>query len=191
MIRLGVLGSTKGTDLLPILEAIQGGVLNASVEVVISNKKGAPLLEKAKKYNVDHFFISHKNKTREAFDKEISERLKEKEVDLVLLVGFMRILSERFVIDWYGKIINVHPSLLPKYAGGMNEDVHGQVLKAGDKETGCTVHLVTERVDEGPILVQKKCPVLAEDTVSSLKERVQKLEGKALVEVIKNWKKGE
>ena len=191
MIRLGVLGSTKGTDLLPILEAIQGGVLNASVLVVISNKKGAPLLEKAKKYNVDHFFISHKNKTREAFDKEISERLKEKEVDLVLLVGFMRILSERFVIDWYGKIINVHPSLLPKYAGGMNEDVHGQVLKAGDKETGCTVHLVTERVDEGPILVQKKCPVLAEDTVSSLKERVQKLEGKALVEVIKNWKKGE
>ena len=191
MIRLGVLGSTKGTDLLPILEAIQGGVLNASVEVVISNKKGAPLLEKAKKYNVDHFFISHKNKTREAFDKEISERLKEKEVDLVLLVGFMRILSERFVIDWYGKIINVHPSLLPKYAGGMNEDVHGQVLKAGDKETGCTVHLVTERVDEGPILVQKKCPVLAEDTVSSLKERVQKLEGNALVEVIKNWKKGE
>jgi len=191
MIRLGVLGSTKGTDLLPVLEAIQEGVLNASVEVVISNKKGAPLLEKAKKYNVDHFFISHKNKTREAFDKEISERLKEKEVDLVLLVGFMRILSERFVIDWYGKIINVHPSLLPKYAGGMNEDVHGQVLKAGDKETGCTVHLVTERVDEGPILVQKKCPVLAEDTVSSLKERVQKLEGKALVEVIKNWKKGE
>ena len=191
MIRLGVLGSTKGTDLLPVLEAIQEGVLNASVEVVISNKKGAPLLEKAKKYNVDHFFISHKNKAREAFDKEISERLKEKEVDLVLLVGFMRILSERFVIDWYGKIINVHPSLLPKYAGGMNEDVHGQVLKAGDKETGCTVHLVTERVDEGPILVQKKCPVLAEDTVSSLKERVQKLEGKALVEVIKNWKKGE
>ena len=191
MIRLGVLGSTKGTDLLPVLEAIQEGVLNASVEVVISNKKGAPLLEKAKKYNVDHFFISHKNKTREAFDKEISERLKKKEVDLVLLVGFMRILSERFVIDWYGKIINVHPSLLPKYAGGMNEDVHGQVLKAGDKETGCTVHLVTERVDEGPILVQKKCPVLAEDTVSSLKERVQKLEGKALVEVIKNWKKGE
>ena len=103
----------------------------------------------------------------------------------------MRILSERFVIDWYGKIINVHPSLLPKYAGGMNEDVHGQVLKAGLKETGCTVHLVTERVDEGPIFVQKKCPVLAEDTVSSLKERVQKLEGKALVEVIKNWKKGE
>jgi len=189
MIRLGVLGSTKGTDLLPVLEAIQAGILNASVEVVVSNRKGAPILEKAKKHNIDHFFINHKNKTREAFDKEISERLKEKEVDLVLLIGFMRILSESFVAGWNGKIINVHPSLLPKHAGGMNEDVHGQVLKAGDKETGCTIHLVTAKVDEGPILVQKKCPVLAEDTVGSLKEKVQKLEGEAFIEVIKNWKK--
>jgi len=189
MIRLGVLGSTKGTDLLPVLEAIQAGILNASVEVVVSNRKGAPILEKAKKHNIDHFFINHKNKTREAFDKEISERLKEKEVDLVLLIGFMRILSESFVAGWNGKIINVHPSLLPKHAGGMNEDVHGQVLKAGDKETGCTIHLVTAKVDEGPILVQKKCPVLAEDTIGSLKEKVQKLEGEAFIEVIKNWKK--
>lgn len=189
MIRLGVLGSTRGTDLLPVLEAIQAGILNASVEVVVSNRKGAPILEKAKKHNIDHFFINHKNKTREAFDKEISERLKEKEVDLVLLIGFMRILSESFVAGWNGKIINVHPSLLPKHAGGMNEDVHGQVLKAGDKETGCTIHLVTAKVDEGPILVQKKCPVLAEDTVGSLKEKVQKLEGEAFIEVIKNWKK--
>ncbi len=189
MIRLGVLGSTRGTDLLPVLEAIQAGILNASVEVVVSNRKGAPILEKAKKHNIDHFFINHKNKTRESFDKEISERLKEKEVDLVLLIGFMRILSESFVAGWNGKIINVHPSLLPKHAGGMNEDVHGQVLKAGDKETGCTIHLVTAKVDEGPILVQKKCPVLAEDTVGSLKEKVQKLEGEAFIEVIKNWKK--
>jgi len=189
MIRLGVLGSTKGTDLLPVLEAIQAGILNASVEVVVSNRRGAPILEKAKKHNIDHFFINHKNKTREAFDKEISERLKEKEVDLVLLIGFMRILSESFVAGWNGKIINVHPSLLPKHAGGMNEDVHGQVLKAGDKETGCTIHLVTAKVDEGPILVQKKCPVLAEDTIGSLKEKVQKLEGEAFIEVIKNWKK--
>jgi len=189
MIRLGVLGSTRGTDLLPVLEAIQAGILNASVEVVVSNRKGAPILEKAKKHNIDHFFINHKNKTREAFDKEISERLKEKEVDLVLLIGFMRILSESFVAGWNGKIINVHPSLLPKHAGGMNEDVHGQVLKAGDKETGCTIHLVTAKVDEGPILVQKKCPVLAEDTIGSLKEKVQKLEGEAFIEVIKNWKK--
>ena len=191
MIRLGVLGSTNGTDLLPILAAIKDGELDASVELVVSNNKKALILEKARSHNIDSFFIDHKNKKREVFDKEISQRLKEKEVDLILLIGFMRILSGGFVSEWSGKIINVHPSLLPKYAGGMNEDVHKQVLKAGDKETGCTVHLVTAQVDEGPILVQKRCPVLEDDTVRSLKEKVQKLEGEAFVEVIRGWEKNE
>ena len=191
MIRLGVLGSTNGTDLLPILTAIKDGELDASVELVVSNNKKALILEKARSHNIDSFFIDHKNKKREVFDKEISQRLKEKEVDLILLIGFMRILSGGFVSEWSGKIINVHPSLLPKHAGGMNEDVHKQVLKAGDKETGCTVHLVTAQVDEGPILVQKRCPVLEGDTVGSLKEKVQKLEGEAFVEVIRGWEKNE
>ncbi len=191
MIRLGVLGSTNGTDLLPILTAIKDGELDASVELVVSNNKKALILEKARSHNIDSFFIDHKNKKREVFDKEISQRLKEKEVDLILLIGFMRILSGGFVSEWSGKIINVHPSLLPKYAGGMNEDVHKQVLKAGDKETGCTVHLVTAQVDEGPILVQKRCSVLEGDTVGSLKEKVQKLEGEAFVEVIRGWEKNE
>ena len=191
MIRLGVLGSTNGTDLLPILTAIKDGELDASVELVVSNNKKALILEKARSHNIDSFFVDHKNKKREIFDKEISQRLKEKEVDLILLIGFMRILSGGFVSEWSGKIINVHPSLLPKHAGGMNEDVHKQVLKAGDKETGCTVHLVTAQVDEGPILVQKRCPVLEDDTVGSLKEKVQKLEGEAFVEVIRGWEKNE
>ena len=99
MIRLGVLGSTRGTDLVPILDAIQKGELNASVEIIISNNKGSLLLEKAKKYNIDHFFIDHRSRAREDFDKEISDRLKEKEVDLVLLIGFMRVLSKGFVSD--------------------------------------------------------------------------------------------
>ncbi len=191
MIRLGVLGSTNGTDLLPILTAIKDGELDASVELVVSNNKKALILEKARSHNIDSFFVDHKNKKREVFDKEISQRLKEKEVDLILLIGFMRILSGGFVSEWSGKIINVHPSLLPKHAGGMNEDVHKQVLKAGDKETGCTIHLVTAQVDEGPILVQKRCPVLEDDTVGSLKEKVQKLEGEAFVEVIRGWEKNE
>ena len=191
MIRLGVLGSTKGTDLLPIVGAIKKGELNASVEVVVSNNKKSLILEKAKKHNIDYCFIDHKNKAREVFDKEISDRLKEKGVDLVLLIGFMRILSEGFVLSWSGKIINVHPSLLPKHAGEMNEDVHKKVLDSGDKETGCTIHLVTADVDEGPILIQKKCPVVEGDTVESLKEKVQKLEGEAFIEVIQNWKKNE
>jgi len=191
MIRLGVLGSTKGTDLLPIVGAIKKGELNASVEVVVSNNKKSLILEKAKKHNIDCYFIDHKNKAREVFDKEISDRLKEKGVDLVLLIGFMRILSEGFVLSWSGKIINVHPSLLPKHAGEMNEDIHKKVLDSGDKETGCTIHLVTADVDEGPILIQKKCPVVEGDTVESLKEKVQKLEGEAFIEVIQNWKKNE
>ena len=189
MIRLGVLGSTNGTDLLPILAAIKDGRLDASVELVVSNNKKALILEKARKHSVDSFFVDHKNKSRVSFDKEISERLKEKGVDLILLIGFMRILSDVFVSEWNGKIINVHPSLLPKYAGGMNEDGHKQGLRSGDKETGCTVHLVTAQVDEGPALVQKKCSVLGGDTVDSLKEKVQKLEGEALIEVIQGWKK--
>ncbi len=191
MIRLGVLGSTKGTDLLPIVRAIKKGELDASVEVVVSNNKKSLILEKAKKHNIDCYFIDHKNKAREVFDKEISDRLKEKGVDLVLLIGFMRILSEGFVLSWSGKIINVHPSLLPKHAGEMNEDIHKKVLDSGDKETGCTIHLVTADVDEGPILIQKKCPVVEGDTVESLKEKVQKLEGEAFIEVIQNWKKNE
>ena len=191
MIRLGVLGSTNGTDLLPILTAIKDGELDASVELVVSNNKKALILEKARSHNIDSFFIDHKNKKREVFDKEISQRLKEKEVDLILLIGFMRILSCGFVSEWSGKIINVHPSLLPKYAGGMNSDVHKSVLDAGDKETGCTIHLVTKEVDGGPILLQKSCPVFENDSIDSLKERVQKLEGEAFIEIINNWSNNE
>jgi phosphoribosylglycinamide formyltransferase-1 len=90
---------------------------------------------------------------------------------------------------WDKKILNVHPSLLPKYAGGMNNNVHESVLKNEDKETGCTIHLVTTQVDQGPIVVQKKCDVFKNDTVESLKNRVQRLEGEAFIESIKSWGK--
>ena len=184
MIRLGVLGSTKGTDLVPVLGAIQSGELSASVEVVISNNENSLILEKAKNAEIPSFFIDHKNKDRTIFDSEIEKILLEKNVDLVLLIGFMRILSSDFVERWGGRVINVHPSLLPKYAGGMNNDVHKAVLAAKEKETGCTIHLVTAKVDRGPIVVQKKCLVFPEDTVETLKKRVQLLEGVAFVEAI-------
>jgi phosphoribosylglycinamide formyltransferase-1 len=96
----------------------------------------------------------------------------------------MRILSKNFCLEWKDKILNVHPSLLPKYAGGMDNDVHKKVLKNNDSETGCTIHFVTEELDAGPILVQKKCVVEVNDTPSSLKKRVQKLEGQAFLEAI-------
>jgi phosphoribosylglycinamide formyltransferase-1 len=99
----------------------------------------------------------------------------------------MRILTPIFVDSWRGKIINVHPSLLPEFAGGMDTDVHEQVILAKKKESGCTVHLVEEEVDSGQILVQKKCPIAITDTPESLKEKVQRLEGEALIEAIDKY----
>ena len=183
-----MIGSTNGTDLVPIVEAIGSGGLSATVEVVLSNNETSGILKKAGDYGIENHFICHKNKKRDVFDFEMSQILEDKKIDLILLIGFMRILSSEFVERWHGKIINVHPSLLPKYAGGMNNGVHESVLAAGDKESGCTIHLVTKDVDCGPILLQKSCPVYENDSVESLRERVQKLEGESFIEVINNWR---
>ncbi len=150
----------------------------------MSNRKSAYILERAKKHNVPAVFISHKGKSREAFDAEITSLLKEHNVDLVLLIGFMRILSAEFCHEWRDRLLNVHPSLLPKYAGGMDTNVHKDVLKNGETETGCTIHFVTDDVDGGPILIQKRCNVEPDETVETLKTKVQKLEGEAFVEAI-------
>ena len=184
MIRLGVLGSTNGTDLQAILDAISGRKLNANVAVLISNRANAYILERARNHNVPAFFISHKKKTRKEFDTEMTTVLKKHNVDLVLLIGFMRILSAEFCREWQDRILNVHPSLLPKYTGGMDMNVHTEVLKNGDKETGCTIHFVTEELDAGPILVQKSCRVETDETVQSLKAKVQALEGVAFIDAI-------
>ena len=183
-LKLGILGSTKGTDLLAILDSINSGKLDAEVSVVISNRKSAYILERARNYDVPAIFISHKEKAREEFDAEMTTVLNKHGVDLVLLIGFMRILSSEFCRVWQDKLLNVHPSLLPKYAGGMDTNVHEEVLKNGDTETGCTIHFVTEEVDGGPILIQKKCPVYDNDNVDTLKVKVQALEGRAFVEAI-------
>ena len=184
MIKLAVLGSTNGTDLRAIMAAISKGELEAEVSVVISNRKSAFILERARHYDVPAIFISHKEKAREEFDAEMTTVLNRHGVDLVLLIGFMRILSSEFCRVWQNKLLNVHPSLLPKYAGGMDTNVHEEVLKNGDTETGCTIHFVTEEVDGGPILIQKKCPVYGNDNVDTLKVKVQALEGRAFVEAI-------
>ena len=185
MIRLGVLGSTKGTDLQAILDAIHEKQVNAMISVVISNRENAFILERARNYNVPTFFISHRRKKREKFDAEITTVLKNYNVDLILLIGFMRILSDTFCREWRDQILNVHPSLLPKYAGGMDMNIHEEVLRNNDKETGCTIHFVTDKIDGGPILIQKKCDVKPNDTAQSLKAKVQDLEGNAFLEAIK------
>jgi len=185
VIKLGVLGSTRGTDLQAIIDSINKKELGAEIVVVISNKKGAYILERAKQNKIPYVFISHKGKNREEFDGEITSVLKKSEVELILLIGFMRILSAGFCHVWRDRLLNVHPSLLPKYAGGMDVSIHEEVLKNRERETGCTVHFVTEDVDKGPILIQKSCPVDDNDTIETLKTKVQQLEGVAFIESIK------
>lgn len=182
--RLGILGSTRGSHLLPIIEAIQNKTLSATISVVLSNKQEALILEKAKQFNIPAFFIDPKQKTREQYDAELSHYLKNHSIDYIVLIGYMRILSAEFVREWQNKIINIHPSLLPKHKGLMDLAVHQAVLDANDQETGCTVHYVTEMVDEGPIILQMQCEVNANDTAESLKQRVQALEAKALIKAI-------
>jgi len=184
MIKLGVIGSTSGTDLQFILDAISAGTLNAEVSIVISNRKNAYILERANNHNIPNIFIPHLDKERKDFDQKMTVVLQDHNVDLVLLIGFMRILSEEFCDIWKDRLLNVHPSLLPKYAGGMDTNVHQEVLTNGDTETGCTIHFVTDELDSGPILVQKKCEVSIDETVESLKTKVQSLEGEAFIEAI-------
>ena len=184
MIRIGVLGSTNGTDLQEIINAISEKKLHAEISIVISNRKNAYILKRAEKHDIQHKYISHLNMNRKEFDHKVTNILEKHKVDLILLIGFMRILSKSFCKYWSGKILNVHPSLLPKYSGGMDEDVHAKVLKNKDTETGCTIHFVTEKVDAGPIFIQKKCRVQSKDTVETLKTKVQALEVDAFLEAI-------
>lgn len=184
MIRLGILGSTRGTNMLALIEAIEKKRLSASIEIVISNQSSALILERAHAQGLPACFMDASGLTRAAYDEKVSALLREHAVDMVVLIGYMRILSAEFVTEWENKIINVHPSLLPAFAGKMDLDVHSAVLEAGVTETGCTVHYVTKEVDAGPAILQLTCPVLATDTPESLKTRVQELEGLALIEAI-------
>ena len=185
-IKIAVLGSTKGTDMQAIIDEIAANKLNAQIVLVVSDKKNAIILDRAKKHNIETFFVDYKKySTREDTEKEIVKMLEHKKTELVLLIGFMKIISLYFVKKFERRIWNIHPSLLPKYAGGMNLDVHAQVIANKEKETGCTLHEVTEEVDKGKIILQKKCPVLASDTPETLKEKVQKLEQEALLDAIK------
>lgn len=190
MITLGILSSTRGSNLSPIITAIQTKKLSAEIKVVLSNRQNALILKRATEYHLPALWIDpNAYPTREAYDQALSNVLHQHQVEWVVLIGYMRILSESFVKEWRDHILNVHPSLLPAFAGKMDLAVHQAVLDAGIKETGCTVHLVTSEVDAGPIVVQKRCAILASDTAETLKARVQSLEGEALVEALQHCKK--
>lgn len=184
MIRLGILGSTRGTNMISIVNAIQSGRLHASIEIVISNKADALILEKAASFGLKSIYMNPAGLSRTQYDLWLSDLLKQHQVDLVVLIGYMKILSPEFIRDWPNRVINVHPSLLPAFAGMMDLDVHKAVIESHLKESGCTIHYVIEEVDAGPIVLQKKCVVDTSDSPESLKAKVQKLEGEALVEAI-------
>lgn len=184
MIHLAILGSTRGTNMLALIDAINNKKLAAKIEIVMSNKANAMILERARAHGLNHVFLDPDGLQRADYDKKICEELEKYSVDLVVLIGYMRILTPDFVRLWSDRVINVHPSLLPAFAGKMDTEVHQAVLDSGEQKTGCTIHYVTQEVDAGPIVLQKQCNVLPGDTAEHLKERVQQLEGMALIEAI-------
>lgn len=184
-IKIGVLGSTRGSSLQPVIDAIESRELNAEIKIVLSNKPGAGILDRARKHWITATYVeSVSNESREAYDEKLFNLLNQHQVDLVLLVGYMKILSKDFVNSYPRAIINIHPSLLPKHAGLINLAVHQAVLDAGEEVTGCSVHFVDEGLDTGDIIIQKHCPVMPKDSAESLRSRVQLLEGGALIEAI-------
>ncbi len=183
-INVAILSSGRGSYLEQLVSKLK--VSGFVPSLVISNLKNAEVLDKAKALDIDERCIEHKAfSNRDEFDQAISAELKSQKIDLILLVGFMRILGKRFCKDWTNKIINVHPSLLPKYQGLMDLDVHRAVLENHDCETGCSVHWVTESVDAGPVICQERLTVLETDDCYSLKKKVQALEVDALVKSVK------
>ncbi|MCR9363911.1 phosphoribosylglycinamide formyltransferase [Vibrio antiquarius] len=166
-----VLISGNGSNLQAILEACEDSMPNARVAAVFSNKADAFGLERAKKFDVDGHFVDPKTfDSRESFDAELMSQIDEYQPDVIILAGYMRILSSEFVSHYMGKMINIHPSLLPKYPG---LHTHQRAIDAGDKEHGTSVHFVTEELDGGPVILQAKVPVFKDDNASVLAARVQ------------------
>jgi phosphoribosylglycinamide formyltransferase-1 len=174
MINIGVLASGRGTNLQAIIEAIEEGKIKGRISIVISDNRDAFALKRAKQNNIEIDYINFKSfKNREDYDKEIIKILEEKKIDLVVLAGYMRILSPYFIRTYKNKIINIHPALLPSFPG-----LHAQkqAVEYGAKVSGCTVHFVDEGVDSGPVILQKAVEVKDNDTEESLAERILKEE---------------
>jgi phosphoribosylglycinamide formyltransferase-1 len=174
--RLVVLVSGGGSNLQSFIDACAEGSLNAQVAAVISNKAGVGGLDRAAQVGIPNIAIDHRAfDSREDFDKNLSELIDSFAPDLVVLAGFMRILTPDFVNHFLGKLINIHPSLLPAYPG---LHTHQRAIDAGDSEAGATVHFVTPELDGGPSVLQARVPVLADDSAESLASRVLGFEHK-------------
>jgi phosphoribosylglycinamide formyltransferase-1 len=171
---LGVLISGSGTNLQSIIDAIEAQALNAKIEVVFSNKADAHGLVRAKKHNLFTAVLDHKSfPSREAYDHEVVDILRRRGVELVVLAGFMRLLSPVFIKAYSNRIMNIHPALLPAFPG---LQVQKKALEHGVRFSGCTVHFVNEECDQGPIIIQAVVPVFADDTEDALAARILKQE---------------
>lgn len=182
MKNLGILLSGRGSNFEAIARNVLSGSIAARIAIVISNRQDAPGLERARTLGIEARCLPSKGKDREAYDRELVALLQSFGVDIICLAGFMRVLSPYFIRAFPARILNIHPALLPAFPG---LDAQKQALDYGVKFTGCTVHLVDEGVDTGPIICQAVVPVLDGDTVESLSARVLKEEHRIYSEAVR------
>ncbi|NJN70854.1 MAG: phosphoribosylglycinamide formyltransferase [Nitrospira sp.] len=173
-LRVAVLASGRGSNLQAIIDVIDGGQIQAQIVVVISNKQDAVALERARKHGIKDLFVDPKPfigrpDSREAYDGALLEVLQQQKVELVLLAGYMKIVTAVLVNAYANRMMNIHPSLLPSFPG---LEVQKKAIDWGCKLAGCTVHFVTEGVDEGPIIIQAAVPILDDDTPETLAARI-------------------
>jgi len=188
MVNIGVLASGRGTNLQAIIEAVEEGRIEGEISIVVSDNHNAFVLKRAEQHNIETQYINFKKfKKREDYDKEIIKSLKEKKIDLVVLAGYMRILSPYFIRTYKNKIMNIHPALLPSFPG-----LHAQrqTVEYGVKVSGCTVHFVDEGIDSGPIILQKAVEVNDDDTEESLAEKILKEEHQIYPQAIQLFSQG-
>ncbi len=182
-VKTAVLISGNGSNLQAILDAAKAPDYPAEIALVISNVETAYGLTRAQNAGVTTVTIPHGNyASRESFDRMVDASLKSHGIELVVMAGFMRILSDWFVNEWQGKLINIHPSLLPKYKG---LHTHARAIEAGDAEHGATVHWVTPELDSGEIIAQASTPIAADDTPETLKQKIHALEHTLYPEAVK------
>ena len=181
MKKLGILLSGRGSNFEAIADSVDAGKIPAEIAIVVSNKPTARGLERARERGLEAECIPSKGLEREEYDGQVVQLLKEKQVDLVCLAGFMRLLSAHFVSEFPNRILNIHPSLLPSFPG---LEAQHQALEHGVKFSGCTVHFVDEHLDAGPILIQAAVPILNEDTENTLSARILAEEHRIYTEAI-------
>ena len=191
-LRVAVLASGRGSNLQAVIDAIETGTVQAKIVAVISNKKESPALERARRHGLSALFVDPKPyagrpDSREAYDRELLGVLRQHDVELVLLAGYMKIVTTALVEAFANRMMNIHPSLLPSFPG---LDVQKKAIEWGCKLAGCTVHFVTEGVDEGPIILQAAVPILDNDTPDTLAARILVQEHKVYPRAVQLFAEG-